>query len=127
MLYKLKALYDRPDTIKDLFDLYFIFRDLPPVNVCELLSDLNTKFEDAIGLRYELKHLISALEHDLKWDIEISDIAHPYDLKKEIESFQRTLHDTLKHETLLDFSPIKGVSKPMQQNIILIKRDILSL
>ncbi len=109
LLYKLKALCDRPDTIKDLFDLYFIFRDLPPINVCELLSDLNTKFEDAIGLRYELKDLIQALEYDLKWNIEIADIAYPYDLKEEINTFQKLLHDSLKNENLLDFSYNKRI------------------
>lgn len=104
LLYKLKALCDRPDTIKDLFDLYFIFRDLPPIEVDMLLSDLNCKFEDAIGLRYDLEHLVRALEHDLKWDIEIADIAHPHDLKEEIEYFQRSLHDALTDGSLLDFS-----------------------
>ena len=104
LLYKLKALCDRPDTIKDLFDLYFIFRDLSQIKVSELLLDLNAKFEDAIGLRYESKHLIRALEHDLKWDIEIGDIAHPHDLKEEIETFQELLHDALESKSLLDFS-----------------------
>jgi len=104
LLYKLKALCDRPDTIKDLFDLYFIFRDLPPIEVDVLLSDLNAKFEGAIGLRYELEHLVRALEHHLKWDIEIADIAHPYDLKEEIENFQKALQDALESKSLLDFS-----------------------
>ena len=91
MLYKLKALCDRPDTIKDLFDLYFIFRRLPVLDAEEVIADLNTKFEKAIGIRYEKAHLIRALEHRLKWDIEIADIAHPYNLKLEIESFQNRL------------------------------------
>lgn len=91
MLYKLKALCDRPDTIKDLFDLYFIFRRLPALDAEEVIADLNTKFEKAIGIRYEKAHLIRALEHRLKWDIEIADIAHPYNLKLEIESFQNRL------------------------------------
>jgi len=104
LLYKLKALCDRPDTIKDLFDLYFIFRDLSPIEVHELLSDLNVKFESAIGLRYDLKHLVRALEHNLKWDIEIADIAHTHDFIEEIDGFQRLLHDALENESLLDFS-----------------------
>jgi predicted nucleotidyltransferase component of viral defense system len=104
MLYKLKALCDRPDTIKDLFDLYFIFRQLPAVKIDALLADLNTKFEKAIGIRYEKVHLLRALEHRLKWDIEIADITHPYDLKLEIESFQNKLHDALQNNELLDFS-----------------------
>ena len=104
LLYKLKALCDRQDTVKDLFDLYFILRDLPPIEVRRLLSDLNAKFESAIGLRYDLKHLVRALEHNLKWDVEIADIAHPHDLKEEIGEFQRLLHDALDNQSLLDFS-----------------------
>ena len=104
MLYKLKALCDRPDTIKDLFDLYFIFRQLPPLKSKEVIANLNAKFEEAIGIRYEKAHLIRALEHRLKWDIEIADIAHPYDLKLEIESFQKKLHDALQNDEVLDFS-----------------------
>ncbi len=109
LLYKLKALCDRPDTIKDLFDLYFIFRDLPPIETDELISDLNEKFENAIGLQYNERHLVRALEHNLKWDIEIADIAHPHDLKEEIESFGRTLHDALESKSLLDFSYKKRI------------------
>ena len=109
LLYKLKALCDRPDTIKDLFDLYFIFRDLPPIETDELISDLNEKFENAIGLQYNERHLVRALEHNLKWDIEIADIAYPHDLKEEIESFGRTLHDALKSKSLLDFSYKKRI------------------
>ena len=109
LLYKLKALCDRPDTIKDLFDLYFIFRDLPPIGTDELMSDLNAKFENAIGLRYNHGHLVRALEHHLMWDIEIADIAHSYDLKEEIESFQRILHDALESNSLLDFSYKKRI------------------
>ena len=104
MLYKLKALCDRPDTIKDLFDLYFIFRRLPALNTEEVIADLNTKFEKAIDIRYEKTHLIRALEQRLKWDIEIADITHPYDLKLEIESFQSKLHDALQNDEILDFS-----------------------
>ncbi|SFV89772.1 hypothetical protein MNB_SV-4-954 [hydrothermal vent metagenome] len=109
LLYKLKALCDRPDTIKDLFDLYFIFRDLPPIETDELILDLNEKFESAIGLRYELGHLVRALEYHLKWDIEIADIAHPHDLKEEIENFQKSLHDALASKSLLDFSYKKRI------------------
>ena len=109
LLYKLKALCDRPDTIKDLFDLYFIFRDLPPIETDELISDLNEKFENAIGLQYDPGHLVRALEHNLKWDIEIADIAHPHDLKEEIKSFQHKLHNALESKSLLDFSYKKRI------------------
>ncbi len=33
LLYKLKALCDRIDTVKDLFDLYFLFKILKPINL----------------------------------------------------------------------------------------------
>jgi len=68
LLYKLKALCDRPDTIKDLFDIYFILRDLSYIEIDELIKDLNIKFENAINLRYERQDIIWALKKDLKWD-----------------------------------------------------------
>ena len=104
LLYKLKALCDRPDTIKDLFDLYFLFRKLPAIKIEELIIDINTKFEKAIGIRYEKKHLIRSLEHNLKWDIEIANINHPHDLKLEIKSFQDKMLDILQKDKELDFS-----------------------
>jgi predicted nucleotidyltransferase component of viral defense system len=104
LLYKLKALCDRPDTIKDLFDLYFLCRKLPAIKIEELIIDLNTKFEKAIGIRYEKKHLIRSLEHNLKWDIEIANINHPHDLKLEIKSFQDKMLDILQNDKELDFS-----------------------
>ena len=33
LLYKLKAFCDRTDTIKDLFDIYFLFKVLKPINL----------------------------------------------------------------------------------------------
>ncbi len=104
LLYKLKALCDRPDTIKDLFDLYFILRELSAIDIEKLISDLNAKFEDAINLRYDKEHIIRALEHDLRWDIEITDITHLYDLQREIEKFQELLRDALEKNKVLDFS-----------------------
>src|SRR5690606_30898355 len=44
LLYKLKALCDRPDTIKDLFDLYFILRDLENIDIKTLIENINKKF-----------------------------------------------------------------------------------
>jgi len=40
LLYKLKALCDRPDTFKDIFDLYFLFKELGQVSLREMLFDL---------------------------------------------------------------------------------------
>ncbi len=104
LLYKLKALCDRPDTIKDLFDLYFIFRALPPLSIEEVISELNAKFEDAIGMRYEKAHIIQALEHDLKWDIEVGEIEHLYDLQSEINTFQMHFKETIANKAIFDFS-----------------------
>lgn len=104
LLYKLKALCDRPDTIKDLFDLYFIFRDLPALSITKIMQDLNAKFEDAIGIRYEKRNIIQALDHDLKWDIEMGDIEHLYDLRSEINAFQIQLKWAIMNEEVVDFS-----------------------
>ncbi len=104
LLYKLKALCDRPDTIKDLFDIYFILRDLSYIEIDELIKDLNIKFENAINLRYERQDIIWALKKDLKWDIEIANISYPYDLKEEIDSFKVSLCNVFENEKILDFS-----------------------
>ena len=101
LLYKLKALCDRPDTIKDLFDLYFILRELPGISIKELILYLNEKFENAINIRYEREDIIKALQHNLKWDIEIGEINHLYDLKNEIEAFQFELKDAFEKESVL--------------------------
>ena len=41
LLYKLKALCDRPDTIKDLFDIYFILRDLGTLDINTIIDNMN--------------------------------------------------------------------------------------
>ena len=111
LLYKLKALCDRPDTIKDLFDLYFIFRDLPTISVEQVILDLNAKFEDAIGIRYEKRNIINALEHNLKWDIEVGDIEHLYDLQSEVNAFQILLKETISNEEIFDFSYLSRIDQ----------------
>ncbi|HJE03680.1 MAG TPA: nucleotidyl transferase AbiEii/AbiGii toxin family protein [Aliarcobacter thereius] len=105
LLYKLKALCDRPDTIKDLFDLYFILRDLKEVNIKTLIEDINKKFEDAIGIKYSKENIISSLNHRLDWDIEIGEhINHLHGLKLEIDLFQKELKNTFLNDDILDFS-----------------------
>ena len=104
LLYKLKALCDRPDTIKDLFDLYFILRELPKINIVELVHNLNFKFQKAIGYEYKIANIINALKQNLKWDIELADTKYPYDLQKEIESFKQNLLESFKTKEWLDFS-----------------------
>jgi predicted nucleotidyltransferase component of viral defense system len=104
LLYKLKALCDRPDTIKDIFDIYFILRDTPQISIKKVIEDLNSKFEPAIGIRYERKDIVRALRHNLKWDIEIGDIQHLYDLKNEINEFQILFKRAIESQESLDFS-----------------------
>ncbi|WP_419766981.1 nucleotidyl transferase AbiEii/AbiGii toxin family protein [Arcobacter sp.] len=105
LLYKLKALCDRPDTIKDLFDLYFILRDLKEVNISSLIKDINRKFKDAIGIEYSKENIVNALSHRLDWDIEIGEhIKHLHGLKIEIDSFQEELKNTFEYNTILNFS-----------------------
>ncbi len=111
LLYKLKALCDRPDTIKDLFDLYFIFRDLSAISIGQVLEDINAKFEDAIGIRYEKNNILQSLQHDLKWDIEIGEIEYFHDLQIEINSFCVQLKETIVNEEIFDFSYQKRIEK----------------
>jgi len=97
LLYKLKALCDRPDTIKDLFDIYFILRDLDEINIDTLINDMNKKFENAIGIKYSIKDIVSALNHRLKWDIEVGEnIKHLQGMKLEIDLFQKELQEVFK-------------------------------
>jgi len=111
LLYKLKALCDRPDTIKDLFDLYFITRSLSPVPMETVIEDLNKKFEPSIGIRYERGDIAKALRHRLQWDIEIGDIEHLHDLQGEISTFQSSLHEVIQHKSVLDFSYQSRIEK----------------
>ncbi len=116
LLYKLKALCDRPDTIKDLFDLYFILRDLKEVNISSLIEDINKKFKDAIGIEYSKENIVSALNHRLEWDIEIGEhIKHLHGLKLEIESFQEELKKAFENDTILDFSYKTMIKKKAQE------------
>ncbi len=116
LLYKLKALCDRPDIIKDLFDLYFILRDLEEVDISSLIEDINKKFKDAIGIEYSKDNIISALEHRLDWDIEIGDhIKHLHGLKLEIESFQEELKSAFENNIILDFSYKTRIKEKAQE------------
>lgn len=105
LLYKLKALCDRPDTIKDLFDIYFILRDMPKINISTLIKDLNIKFEKAIGIKYSTKNIIASLSTDLVWDIELDNkMPHLYDMKLEVNSFLKELRKAFEKKNILDFS-----------------------
>lgn len=116
LLYKLKALCDRPDTIKDLFDIYFILRDFPKLEISALIGDVNLKFEKAIGISYSKENIINSLNQNLVWDIELdSHIKHIYDLKLEIELFQTSLKKSFEEDEFLDLtykSRIEQKAKP---------------
>lgn len=112
LLYKLKALCDRPDTIKDLFDLYFILRDLENIDIKTLIEDINKKFEDAIGIKYSTENIISSLNHKLDWDIEIGEhIKHLHGLKLEIDLFQSELKNAFAQNDILYFSYNSRIQK----------------
>lgn len=69
-----------------------------------MIEDVNAKFENAIGIRYEKRNIIQALEHDLKWDIEVGEIEHLYDLQSELNAFQVQLKEAIVNEEIFDFS-----------------------
>lgn len=71
ILYKLKALSDRTDTIKDLYDLYFLFREhKTPIDTRTLFFDLDMKFKAATGYSYGAGEILKALEAKHRnWDI----------------------------------------------------------
>jgi predicted nucleotidyltransferase component of viral defense system len=71
ILYKLKALSDRTDTIKDLYDLYFLFREhKAPIDTRTLFFDLEMKFKAATGYDYGAGEILKALSaKHRQWDI----------------------------------------------------------
>jgi len=75
ILYKLKALCDRTDTIKDLFDLYFLFREYTckPIPIHQLMLDLEVKFKISTGYIYSFNEVLKALNYKKRvWDIVIT-------------------------------------------------------
>lgn len=116
LLYKFKALCDRPDTIKDLFDIYFILRDLNKISIKNMLEDMNRKFYDAIQLQYTKEDIIKVLNFRLDWDIEIGDhIEHLHGLKLEISSFQEELKKSFEYSDTLDFSYKSKITKKAKE------------
>lgn len=116
LLYKFKALCDRPDTIKDLFDIYFILRSSSTINIKTLLDDMNKKFYDAIDIKYTKEDIIKSLSYRLDWDIEIGDhVNHLHGLKLEINSFQEELKVSFEYDENLDFSYASKISKKAKE------------
>ncbi len=109
LLYKLKALCDRTDTIKDLFDLYFIFKKLGPISEAEMLMNLKLKFEETTGYIYSEKELLRALDvENRKWDIIPTDTTKQYwyDMQMAVENFRMEFQKALLNpdSDTLDFT-----------------------
>jgi predicted nucleotidyltransferase component of viral defense system len=118
LLYKLKALCDRTDTIKDLFDIYFLFKVLKPVNLKQMLLDLEFKFLETTGYVYNTEILINALNITRRWDIVLTvDKSLEYAMKEAIMSFQNNFaNQLLLAPSELDFSYKKYLKEKMDTN-----------
>ncbi len=107
LLYKLKAFCDRTDTIKDIFDIYFLFKELEPVQIKELFLDLELKFLETTGYVYSVQSVVNALKIPRRWDIILTENkATHLAMKKAIENFQYHLTSVLLDVDIdvLDFS-----------------------
>lgn len=107
LLYKLKAFCDRTDTIKDIFDIYFLFKELEPVQIKKLFLDLELKFLETTGYVYSVQSVVNALKIPRRWDIILAeDEPHQLAMKKAIEHFQYHFTSVLLDENTdaLDFS-----------------------
>ena len=107
LLYKLKAFCDRTDTIKDIFDIYFLFKELKPIEIKQLFLDLELKFWETTGYRYSVQSVVNALKIPRRWDIILTEeksIQLP--MKKAIEEFQNDFVSVLldPQADILDFS-----------------------
>ena len=118
LLYKLKALCDRTDTIKDLFDIYFLFKILKPINLNQMLLDLEFKFLETTGYVYNAETIINALNITRRWDIVLTGEAKMhYAMKEAIIAFQNDFANTLLLAPKeLDFSYETYLKKQMEKN-----------
>lgn len=129
LLYKLKALCDRTDTIKDLFDIYFLFKQLEPINLKEMLLDLEVKFLETTGYVYNIESLINALNITRRWDITLLDVDQSkYAMKEAVINFQNDFANTLLlAPELLDFSYVSYIKEKMKENECESVDDYLSI
>ncbi len=107
LLYKLKALCDRTDTIKDLFDIYFLFKELEPLKIKTLFLDLEMKFLETTGYVYSVQRVVNALQISRRWDIVTTENREMvYPMKEAIRNFQNDFSYALLDATIeiLDFS-----------------------
>lgn len=118
LLYKLKALCDRTDTIKDLFDIYFLFKVLKPINLKQMLLDLEFKFLETTGYVYNIETLINALNITRRWDIVLTgDTKTHYAMKEAIVNFQNDFASKLLlAPNELDFSYENYLKERMREN-----------
>jgi len=118
LLYKLKALCDRTDTIKDLFDIYFLFKVLKPINLKQMFLDLEFKFLETTGYVYNTETLINALNITRRWDIVLTvDKSLEYAMKEAIVAFQNDFATQLiLAPDELDFSYKRYVKEKMESN-----------
>lgn len=118
LLYKLKALCDRTDTIKDLFDIYFLFKQLEPINLKEMLLDLEFKFLETTGYVYNIESLVNALNITRRWDITLLDENQThYAMKEAVINFQNNFANTLLlAPELLDFSYASYLKEKMKES-----------
>ena len=118
LLYKLKALCDRTDTIKDLFDIYFLFKVLEPINLKQMLLDLEFKFLETTGYVYNTETLINALNITRRWDIVLTvDKSLEYAMKEAIVAFQNDFATQLiLAPDELDFSYERYVKEKIEEN-----------
>lgn len=121
LLYKLKALCDRTDTVKDLFDLYFIFKALGAVDLKTMLTDLKLKFEETTGYVYSEKELTAALAvKNRNWDIVPTEITERYwsDIQTAVDDFRRDFLNALidPEVSTLDFTYESYLKKNAEAN-----------
>ena len=118
LLYKLKALCDRTDTIKDLFDIYFLFKLLKPINLKQMLLDLEFKFLETTGYVYGAEALINALNITRRWDIVLAgDTKMHFAMKEAIVAFQNDFANTLLlAPEVLDFSYERYVKRKIEES-----------
>jgi len=107
LLYKLKAFCDRTDTVKDIFDIYFLFKVLKPIEIKKLFLDLELKFLETTGYVYSVQSVVNALKIPRHWDIILTeDESMQLAMKKAIEDFQEDFVSVLldAQTSMLDFS-----------------------
>jgi len=107
LLYKLKAFCDRTDTVKDMFDIYFLFKVLKPIEIKKLFLDLELKFLETTGYVYSVQSVVNALKIPRRWDIILTeDESMQVAMKKAIEDFQEDFASVLldAQTSMLDFT-----------------------